>query len=152
MDMNDEIRIEAPRFRVYDALNDPAVLKACIPGCEELVQHSDSELEARVVLKVGPVKAKFVGNVVLDKAQAPDRLSLSGEGSGGIAGFAKGGANVELIEDGEATILRYAAKVDIGGKIAQLGSRLISSTAQRLAGQFFAGLKKEIEEKDVTVA
>ncbi|MFZ2102905.1 MAG: carbon monoxide dehydrogenase subunit G [Oricola sp.] len=145
MEMNDEIRIEAPRARVYDALNDPTILKECIPGCEELIRHSDSELEAKVVLKVGPVKAKFGGNVTLDNAQAPHRFSLTGEGSGGVAGFAKGGADVELVEDGDATILRYTAKVDIGGKIAQLGSRLIVSTSQRLAGAFFEKFRKVVE-------
>ena len=145
MEMNDEIRIEAPRSRVYEALNDPAVLKECIPGCEELIQHSDTELEAKVVLKVGPVKAKFGGKVTLDKSQAPERFSLAGEGSGGVAGFAKGGADVELEEDGDATILRYTAKADVGGKIAQLGSRLISSTANKLAAQFFTRFKEEVE-------
>ena len=123
MEMKDEIRIEAPRARVYDALNDPDILKQSIPGCEELIKHSDTELEAKVTLKIGPVKAKFGGNVTLDKSNAPDRFSLTGEGSGGVAGFAKGGADVELEEDGDATILRYTAKADFGCKIAQLGSR-----------------------------
>ena len=145
MEMKDEIRIEAQRDRVYAALNDPDTLKACIPGCEELIQHSDTELEAKVVLKIGPVKAKFGGNVTLDKSQAPDRFSLAGEGSGGVAGFAKGGADVELVEDGDATILSYTAKADVGGKIAQLGSRLINSTANRLAGQFFEKFKQTVE-------
>ena len=148
MEMKDEIRIEAPRDRVYEALNDPEVLKACIPGCEELEKNADDELEAKVTLKVGPVKAKFGGKVTLDKSQAPERFSLAGEGSGGVAGFAKGGADVELEEDGDATILRYTAKADVGGKIAQLGSRLISSTANKLAGQFFAKFKEEVEGDD----
>lgn len=148
MEMKDEIRIEAPRDRVYEALNDPQVLKACIPGCEELEKNADDELEAKVTLKVGPVKAKFGGKVTLDKSQAPERFSLAGEGSGGVAGFAKGGADVELEEDGDATILRYTAKADVGGKIAQLGSRLISSTANKLAGQFFAKFKEEVEGDD----
>ena len=147
MEMKDEIRIEAPRDTVYAALNDPDILKACIPGCEELTRHSDSELEAKVVLKIGPVKARFAGNVTLDNSQAPQRFSLTGEGSGGVAGFAKGGADVELVEEGgNATLLRYEAKADIGGKIAQLGSRLIDSTARRLAGKFFASFKEEVEE------
>lgn len=150
MEMHDEVRIEAPRARVYEALNDPAVLKQCIPGCEELIQHSDTELEAKVVLKIGPVKAKFGGNVTLDKSDAPERFSLAGEGSGGIAGFAKGGADVELVEDGDATLLRYTAKADVGGKIAQLGSRLIVSTANRLAGQFFKTFKETVEMENAT--
>jgi carbon monoxide dehydrogenase subunit G len=145
MEMKDEIRIEAPRDRVYAALNDPETLKECIPGCEELIKNSDTELEAKVTLKVGPVKAKFGGNVTLDQSDAPERFSLKGEGSGGVAGFAKGGADVELEEDGDATVLRYTAKADVGGKIAQLGSRLISSTANRLAGQFFTKFKEEVE-------
>lgn len=137
MELQDEIRISAPRDKVYAALNDPDILKQCIPGCEELIKHSDTELEAKVVLKVGPVKARFSGNVVLDSSQAPDRFSLQGEGNGGIAGFAKGGADVELIEDGEETILKYEAKAAIGGKLAQLGSRLVTSTSRKLAATFF---------------
>ena len=144
MEMKDEIRIEAPRDRVYAALNDPDILKACIPGCEELIRHSDTELEAKVVLKVGPVKAKFGGNVTLDNSQAPERFSLTGEGSGGVAGFAKGGADVELEEDGDETILRYAAKADIGGKLAQLGSRLVTSTSQKLAAKFFENFAEKL--------
>ena len=145
MEMQDEIRIEAPRTRVYEALNDPEILKASIPGCEELTKTSDTELEAKVVLKIGPVKAKFGGSVTLDKGQAPGHFSLSGEGNGGVAGFAKGGADVELEEDGDATILRYTAKADVGGKIAQLGNRLISSTSKKLAGKFFENFKNEVE-------
>ncbi|MFZ2102600.1 MAG: carbon monoxide dehydrogenase subunit G [Oricola sp.] len=137
MELKDEVRIAAPRDTVYAALNDPEILKQCIPGCEELIKHSDTELEAKVVLKIGPVKAKFGGKVTLDPSQAPERFSLTGEGSGGAAGFAKGGADVELIEDGAETILRYEAKADIGGKLAQLGSRLIVSTSKKLAGAFF---------------
>jgi carbon monoxide dehydrogenase subunit G len=137
MELKDEVRIAAPRDHVYAALNDPDILKECIPGCEELTKHSDTELEAKVLLKIGPVKARFGGTVTLDKSQAPDRFSLTGEGSGGVAGFAKGGADVELIEDGDETILRYDAKADVGGKIAQLGSRLVVSTSRKLASSFF---------------
>ena len=137
MELKDEVRIAAPRETDYAALNDPEILKQCIPGCEELVKTSDTELEAKVVLKIGPVKAKFGGKVTLDPSQAPERFSLVGEGSGGAAGFAKGGADVELVEDGAETILRYEAKADIGGKLAQLGSRLIVSTSKKLAGSFF---------------
>ena len=138
MELTDEILIEAPKARVYEALNDPEILQQCIPGCEELVKHSDTELEAKVVLKVGPVKAKFAGNVTLDTTGAPDAFSLSGQGSGGVAGHAKGGADVTLeeTEDGN-TLLKYTAKAEIGGKLASLGSRLIQSTAKKLAGKFF---------------
>ncbi|NKX45909.1 CoxG family protein [Roseicyclus persicicus] len=137
MELKDEIRIPASKQVVYDALNDPEVLKACIPGCEELIQHSPTELEAKVVLKVGPVKARFTGVVTLDQAGAPDRFGLSGEGKGGAAGFAKGGAEVTLTEDGDGTILRYDARAEVGGKLAQLGSRLIQGTAQKLSAAFF---------------
>jgi carbon monoxide dehydrogenase subunit G len=137
MELADEIIINAPKDKVYAALNDPEVLKQCIPGCEELIQHSDTELEAKVVLKVGPVKARFGGEVTLDKSGAPDAFSLSGQGNGGAAGHAKGGADVTLTADGDTTTLKYVAKAQIGGKIAQLGSRLIQSTAKKLAGRFF---------------
>jgi uncharacterized protein len=137
MELKDEVRIEAPRDKVYAALNDPEILKECIPGCEELIKHSDRELEAKVLLKIGPVKARFSGNVLLDPTRAPEHFSLTGEGNGGVAGFAKGGADVELVEDGDATILRYDARADIGGKLAQLGSRLVTSTSRKLAHTFF---------------
>ncbi|NOD36113.1 MULTISPECIES: CoxG family protein [unclassified Ruegeria] len=137
MELNDEIRISAPRDVVYRALNDPDVLRECIPGCEELIQHSPEHLEAKVVLKIGPVKARFNGEVTLDNSEAPDAFSLSGEGKGGAAGFANGGADVSLVADGEETVLSYTAKVAIGGKIAQLGSRLISGTAKKLSVKFF---------------
>lgn len=137
MELKDEIHIPASKAAVYAGLNDPDILKACIPGCQELNQVSENELEAKVGLKVGPVKANFGGKVTLDKSGAPDRFSLTGEGNGGVAGFAKGGADVELIEDGEGTLLRYEAKADVGGKLAMLGGRLIQGTAKKLSGQFF---------------
>ncbi len=146
MELSDELRISAPRDRVYAALNDTDILKACIPGCEELTRTSANVLEAKVVLKIGPVKAKFGGVVTLDPGKAPAKFSLSGEGNGGIAGFAKGGADVELIEDGDETILRYTAKADVGGKLAQLGSRLIVGTSQKLAGMFFARFAEKLSE------
>ena len=149
MEMSDEIRIAAPKETVYAALNDPDVLRQCIPGCEELTKHSDTELEAKVVLKVGPVKARFGGTVELDTAGAPDSFSLSGQGNGGAAGHAKGGADVTLEADGDETILRYDAKAEIGGKLAQLGSRLIQSTAKKLAGKFFQSFAKIVSEDKV---
>ena len=146
MELNDEIVINASKERVYEALNDPEILKQCIPGCEELIKHSDTELEAKVVLKIGPVKAKFGGNVVLDQTGAPDAFSLSGQGNGGAAGHAKGGADVTLTADGETTILKYAAKAEIGGKLAQLGSRLIQSTSKKLAAKFFKSFADILNE------
>ncbi len=137
MELNDEITINAPMARVYEALNNPEVLRQCIPGCEELVKHSDTELEAKVVLKIGPVKARFGGAVELDTSGAPDAFSLTGQGNGGAAGYAKGGADVTLKEEEGVTTLTYTAKVEISGKLAQLGSRLIQSTAKKLAGKFF---------------
>lgn len=135
--LSDEILISAPRDRVYAALNDALILQQCIPGCEELIQHSATDLEAKVVLKFGPVKARFGGKVTLDTTDAPAGFSLRGEGSGGVAGFAKGGATVTLEDLGADTMLRYTASADVGGKIAQLGSRLILGTARKLAGNFF---------------
>lgn len=146
MELSDEITINAPKAQVYAALNDPEVLKQCIPGCEELIKHSDTELEAKVVLKVGPVKAKFGGDVVLDQSGAPDAFSLTGQGNGGAAGHAKGGADVTLTPDGDTTILRYEAKAEIGGKLAQLGSRLIQSTAKKLAAKFFKSFADVVNE------
>jgi carbon monoxide dehydrogenase subunit G len=154
MEIADEITIPAPRAGVYAALNDIAILKACIPGCESLERESDTKLVAKVTLKIGPVKAKFNGSVLLDQSKAPDGFSLSGEGEGGLAGFAKGGADVTLTEDGETTILRYKAKAETGGKIAQLGGRLITSTAKKLSKNFFEKFEKvmtgeiEIERDD----
>ena len=144
MELTDEVAINAPKDVVYAALNDPEILRRCIPGCEELVQHSPTELEAKVQLKIGPVKARFSGNVVLDNAGAPDAFSLSGQGSGGVAGFAKGGADVTLAEDGDGTLLSYTAKAEVGGKIAQLGSRLIKGTAAKLSGKFFEQFALEV--------
>lgn len=139
MQMTDSQRIPAPREKVWAALNDPAVLQACIPGCDSLEISAPNEMTAKVTLKVGPVKASFGGKVTLSEIDAPNGYRISGEGSGGVAGFAKGGATVRLESDGpEATILHYAAEAQIGGKLAQLGSRLIDSTAQKLAGDFFA--------------
>lgn len=150
MELSDEIRITAPRDVVYRALNNPEILRECIPGCEELTQSSPDELEAKVVLKIGPVKAKFAGEVTLDNSNAPCGFSLTGEGKGGAAGFAKGGAEVTLTEDGDETVLAYTAKVDIGGKIAQLGSRLIAGTAKKLSGKFFTRFGEIVSEQSVS--
>jgi len=148
MELNDEITIDAPMSRVYEALNDPEILQQCIPGCEELIKHSDTELEAKVVLKIGPVKARFSGNVVLDTTGAPRAFSLTGQGNGGAAGHAKGGADVTLEEVDGKTVLTYAAKAEIGGKLAQLGGRLIQSTAKRLAAKFFKKFAEVVVQVD----
>ncbi|MGI9369476.1 MAG: CoxG family protein [Ruegeria sp.] len=147
MELADEIVINAPKDQVYAALNDPDILRQCIPGCEELIKHSDTELEAKVVLKIGPVKARFSGDVQLDTTGAPDTFSLTGQGNGGSAGHAKGGADVTLTADGpDSTILRYKAEAAIGGKLAQLGSRLIQSTAKKLAAKFFKSFADVVNE------
>jgi carbon monoxide dehydrogenase subunit G len=138
MQMNDSQRIPASREKVWAALNDPEILRQCIPGCQSLEQTAPNEMTATVVFKVGPVKATFGGRVTLSDLDPPNGYRISGEGSGGVAGFAKGGATVKLTADGaDATILAYEVDAQIGGKLAQLGSRLIDSTAKKLAGQFF---------------
>jgi uncharacterized protein len=139
MDMSGSYRITAPREKVWAALNDPEILKQCIPGCEEIEKHSDTELTAKVVAKVGPVKAKFAGKVTLSDIDPPNGYTITGEGSGGAAGFGKGGAAVKLGPDGEdATLLEYTAHAQVGGKLAQIGSRLIDGTARKMADDFFA--------------
>jgi uncharacterized protein len=137
MELSDEILIPATRAVVYAALNDTETLKKCIPGCEELERVGEDDLVAKVVLKIGPVKARFSGKVTLDRSEAPEAFSLKGEGSGGVAGFAKGGARVTLEDLGAETMLRYEATADVGGKIAQLGNRLMVGTARKLAAAFF---------------
>ena len=145
MELNDEITIPAKLDLVYKSLNDLEVLKACIPGCEELVEDEDGKLSTRVILKIGPIKAKFNGKVSLDLTNGPTKYSLVGEGDGGVAGFAKGGADVELVANGDETILKYVAKSEVKGKIAQLGSRLILSTAKKLSKPFFENFKEHMQ-------
>lgn len=148
MDMSGEQRIEASVGEVWAALNDVETLRQSIPGCQSLEKVSDNELAATVTLKIGPVKATFKGEVELTNLNPPNSYTIVGEGKGGIAGFAKGGADVNLTADGDATILRYEAKADVGGKIAQLGSRLIDSTSRKLAGQFFEKFGAIVEGRD----
>ncbi|MCJ8236882.1 CoxG family protein [Peteryoungia algae] len=145
MDMQGTERIEAPVETVWLALNDPDILKQAIPGCESLEKTSDTTMAAKVVLKIGPIKAKFEGAVELQNLNPPNSYTISGEGKGGLAGFAKGGADVTLTSDGEgATVLTYTVKAEVGGKIAQLGSRLIESTSKKLAGEFFSNFSAAV--------
>jgi len=137
MEMTGEFRIPAPRQRVWEGLNDPEVLKQCIPGCQTLEKVSDTEFNGRVVASVGPVRATFGGKVTLSDLDPPQSYTISGEGSGGVAGFAKGGAKVNLAEDGAATVLTYAVQAQVGGKLAQVGSRLIDGVARKMANDFF---------------
>ncbi|HYC04743.1 MAG TPA: SRPBCC domain-containing protein [Azospirillaceae bacterium] len=139
MDMNGEYRIAAPRAAVWAALNDPDILRRCIPGCESVEKVSDTEFAAKATVKVGPVKAKFAGRVTLSDMDPPNGYTITGEGQGGAAGFGSGGARVGLAEDGPgATILRYTAEAQVGGKLAQIGSRLVQGTAKKMADDFFA--------------
>ncbi|MBM3621351.1 MAG: carbon monoxide dehydrogenase subunit G [Alphaproteobacteria bacterium] len=137
MDFSGEYRIPAPRQKVWEALNDPAILQQAIPGCESLEKTSDTELKAQVRMRVGPVSAKFGGKVTLSDFDPPNSYRISGEGQGGAAGFAKGGAVVKLADDGGGTVLTYTADAQVGGKIAQVGARLIEGTAKKLADEFF---------------
>ncbi|WP_102226332.1 CoxG family protein [Acidimangrovimonas sediminis] len=148
MELTNTQVIAAPREDVWAAINDPEVLKRCIPGCEEVTRTSDEEMDAKITLKVGPVKASFTGKVIYENVVKPESLTLSGQGSGGVAGSAKGSANVTLKEVPEGTELSYEVNVAISGKIAQLGSRLINSTAKKLTGQFFDNLEKEFESEE----
>jgi carbon monoxide dehydrogenase subunit G len=139
MDMTGEQRIPAPRPVVWDALLDPEVLKACIPGCEKVTKTSDTEYTADVVAKVGPVKAKFTGAVTLGDLDPPNSCTISGEGKGGPAGFAKGSAKVALADAPEGgTLLTYTVAANVGGKLAQIGSRLIDGVARKMADDFFS--------------
>lgn len=144
MQMSGEIRIEAPREQVYAALNDPQILKKSIPGCEEIERISETELTATVVIKIGPIRAKFKGQVTLSDLNPPESYTISGEGKGGSAGFAKGGAKILLVEDGAATVLHYEVQADVGGKLAQLGGRLIDGTAKKLSEDFFNSFRDAV--------
>ena len=137
MEIKGEYKIPASREKVFAALNDPAVLQACIPGCESLEKTSDTEMKAKVRMRIGPVSASFTGKVTLSDIDPPNGYRISGEGQGGAAGFAKGGAVVALREDAGETVLTYNVDAQVGGKIAQVGARLIDGTAKKLADEFF---------------
>ena len=147
MDMQGEYRIPAKRETVWEALNDPEVLKACIPGCQELTRTEDGGFEASVKAKVGPVSATFKGAVRLENVNPPESYTIAGEGKGGAAGFAKGGADVKLTEDGDETILNYEVKAQVGGKLAQIGARLVDSTAKKYATDFFATFAEIVQSR-----
>jgi uncharacterized protein len=142
--MTGEVDLPAPRETVWAKLNDPAVLQACIPGCQSLARASDNELEAVAKVKIGPVSATFKGKVLLSDIDPPNGYRISGEGTGGIAGFAKGGANVRLAAIEGGTRMTYDVEAQVGGKIAQLGARLVDGVAKRLADQFFASFAAEV--------
>lgn len=142
MKLNDEITIEAPREAVFAALNDADILRRSIPGCEELEKISDTQFKALVRAKVGPVRARFRGEVTLSDLNPPESYTLSGQGKGGAAGFARGEARIQLKADGDATLLSYDVSATVGGKLAQLGGRLIDNAAKKLAAEFFANFQK----------
>jgi carbon monoxide dehydrogenase subunit G len=144
MDMTGERRIAAPRQTVWTALNDPATLKASIPGCESLEKTSDTDMKATAAVKIGPIAARFTGKVQLLDLDPPNSYRIEGEGAGGVAGFAKGGAVVRLADDGDGTLLTYEVKAQVGGKIAQLGARLIDATAKQMADAFFTKFAAEV--------
>ena len=146
MKLTGEQLIPAPVETVWQMINDPEVLRACIPGCESLERGEDDRLTAPVALKVGPVKARFAGEVTLSEIDPPNGYRIFGKGSGGVAGFAEGGAVIALAPVEGGTLLSYEAEAKIGGKLAQLGTRLIDSTAKKLTLQFFDALNQRITE------
>jgi uncharacterized protein len=159
MDMNGEEKIPAPRQAVWAALNDAAILKQCIPGCQSLEKLSDTEMTAVVKVGIGPVRAKFKGKVTLSNLDPPNGYELTGEGTGGLAGHARGGATVRLSDDGGGTLMKYEAKAEVGGRLAQLGGRLIDSASKKLADEFFdkfaavvGATSKEIASQPLTDA
>jgi carbon monoxide dehydrogenase subunit G len=145
MQMNDTRTIAAPPAVVWAALFDPAVLKACVPGCEELTGTAAEGFEAAVVQKVGPVKARFTGLVKLSDIVEGESCTISGEGKGGAAGFAKGAARIRLTPEGEGTVLAYEVDAQVGGKLAQLGSRIIDGFARKMADDFFTRFQEAVE-------
>jgi carbon monoxide dehydrogenase subunit G len=144
MTMTGEVALAAPREVVWAKLNDAEVLKACIPGCEELEKVSDTEFRAVAKMKVGPVSARFKGRVTLNDLDPPNGYRIAGEGEGGVAGFAKGGAVVGLVAQDGGTLLTYNVEAQIGGKLAQLGQRLINGSAKKLADEFFSNFAEAV--------
>jgi uncharacterized protein len=149
MEMTGEVKIAAPRTKVWAALNDPAILKAAIPGCTDLTKVSDNEMTATVAAKVGMVRATFTGKVTLSNIKPPESYTIAGEGKGGVAGFASGGADVTLAEVAGDTVLRYTARGQVGGKLAQVGARLIDATAKQMADQFFTNFADVVSDNPI---
>lgn len=146
MELSGQYRIRAPRDRVWAALNDPEMLKASIPGCQSLEKLSDTDLAAKVKVKIGPVRATMSGTVKLTNVDPPNGYTITGEGRGAAAGFAKGGADVTLTADGEETVLSYTARGQVGGKLAQLGARLVDAVAKEMADKFFSAFAEKVGE------
>jgi uncharacterized protein len=144
MELNGEVVVSAPRERVWRALNDSALLRTCIPGCEEITDESPTVRLLRIMVKMGPVRARFLGRVTVSEAEPPLRCLMSFEGSGGAAGMASGESHVELFEDGDTTRLTYTVNAAIGGKLGQIGGRMVDASAKQLADQFFNSLREQL--------
>lgn len=146
MELSQKVRIPAPQEIVWENLNDPAMLKECLPGCQEFAARAENEFDVVVVAKVGPVKATFKGEVILSDVAPPSSYRIAGNGKGGVAGFAKGQADVSLVptDDGNGTVMTYTVKAAVGGKLAQVGSRLVSGAARKMADSFFAGFVRQV--------
>ena len=144
MEMSGEQLIPASQQQTWDALNDPQMLKQCVPGCEAIEPIGDNQYQVLMVARVGPVSAKFKGKLTLSDVQPPNSYAIAFEGQGGAAGFAKGGAQVSLAAEGEATRLSYAAKANVGGKLAQIGSRLVDAAARKVADDFFRNFNEKV--------
>src|SRR5271155_991576 len=147
MTMNGEVQLAAPIQTVWEKLNDTETLKACIPGCEQLDKTGENEMSAVATTRIGPVKAKFKGKVTLSDLDPPNGYTISGQGDGGVAGFAKGGATVKLLPKDGGTLLSYAVEAQIGGKLAQLGQRLINGAAKKVADDFFQNFVAAVSPK-----
>jgi len=145
MDMKGEFRIPVPQDVVWRALNDAEILKASIPGCDELIRESDTAFKGRISAAVGPVRAKFSGTATLSDIDAPNGYTLTGSGSGGAAGMVKGGATVRLVTEGSETVLQYEANAQVAGKLAQIGSRLIDMAAKKMADDFFGNFVAQLQ-------
>ena len=152
MELKGERRLAVGRATAWGALNDPEVLRACIPGCEAVEKTGEDEYAVTVAVALGPVRARFQGKLRLEDVVAPASYTLRFEGQGGAAGFAKGSAAVSLEEDGPATILRYSVNAQVGGRLAQVGNRLIDSAALRLADEFFAAFEQKLGGPAATTA
>ncbi len=144
MEMSGEERIPATQDQTWAGLNDPEILKACVPGCESIERVADNEYQVLMVARVGPVSAKFKGKLALSDLDPPNSYALAFEGQGGAAGFGKGSAQVQLAPEGDATLLKYQVKASVGGKLAQIGSRLVDAAAKKIAKDFFAAFNEKV--------
>lgn len=151
MEMTGEQLVPASQQATWKALNDPEVLKACVPGCEQVTPVTENEYQVQMTARVGPVSAKFRGRLSIFDVKAPNSYSLAFEGQGGAAGFAKGGAHVRLSPEGGSTRLSYDVKASVGGKLAQIGSRLVDAAAKKVADEFFENFKRRMSAEDTTV-